>query len=228
MGRSYSNSKTDGVDFMAEADLEAIEAGFTSLEAELDAHTGDTVDAHEGTAIGYTPSGGLAAIEVQAAIDELEAEKQPLNTTAADHIADTVDAHEGTAIGYTPSGDLAATEVQAAIDELEAEKVPTSDWASDTFTTASMSLNDEITTEITTNLGTDNIDFGGSVTGSVAPSFIDSAARTYTDYFVSIGTGYGGVNTPAAPSATGKVKIIVKNTSVSAQTITVRWWARKR
>lgn len=44
-----------------------------ATQAELDAHTGDTTDAHDASAISYDNSGsGLSATQVQDAIDELE------------------------------------------------------------------------------------------------------------------------------------------------------------
>lgn len=58
----------------------------------------------------YTPSGGLTAVEVQAALDELEANK-----------LDTVDLLAVNVVS-TPYGGIAAINVQAALDELEDEK----------------------------------------------------------------------------------------------------------
>jgi len=53
----------------------------SAVQTELDpsnaVHVADAVDAHEGTAIGFTPYGDLVAIEVEAALKELEDEKIP-------------------------------------------------------------------------------------------------------------------------------------------------------
>lgn len=51
----------------------------TSVQAALDAHIADLTDAHQAGAIGFTPSGGLTANNVQDAVIELNAEKQPLD-----------------------------------------------------------------------------------------------------------------------------------------------------
>jgi hypothetical protein len=70
-----------------------------------------------------TPSGNLAATDVQAALNELQSDVDGRATTTAltDHINDLTDAHLGTAIGNTPSGNLAATNVQAALNELQSD-----------------------------------------------------------------------------------------------------------
>lgn len=69
------------------------------------------------TTIVNTPSGNLAAVTVQAALNELQTELD----TASAHVVDATDAHAGTAITNTPSGNLAATTVQAALNELQTE-----------------------------------------------------------------------------------------------------------
>lgn len=58
---------------------------------------------------------GLAATDVQAAIDEVDGDLDA-------HLADSVDAHDASAISNVPSGDLTGTTVQAAVDELETSK----------------------------------------------------------------------------------------------------------
>ena len=53
----------------------------TALQsADLDAHTGDTSDAHDASAVSYAGSAGLAATDVEAALDELDTEKVPKAT----------------------------------------------------------------------------------------------------------------------------------------------------
>lgn len=80
-------------------------------------HLSDPTGAHDAFAIGYDgTSSGLAATDVQAAIDELATED------AAAHIADTTAAHAASALANTPAGNIAATDVQAAINELDDEK----------------------------------------------------------------------------------------------------------
>lgn len=53
----------------------ATQAELDVVDAALASHIADTVDAHEATAIGYTPSGTLSSNDVQGAIDELRVEK---------------------------------------------------------------------------------------------------------------------------------------------------------
>ena len=55
-----------------------------AVAGNLTAHIDDTVGAHAATAISNTPAGGIAAITVQAAINELDSEKLSTTATAAD------------------------------------------------------------------------------------------------------------------------------------------------
>jgi hypothetical protein len=55
------------------ADTTALETT-TGAQAKVDAHTGDTADAHDASAISFTPTGTIAATDVQAAIAEVAAE----------------------------------------------------------------------------------------------------------------------------------------------------------
>jgi hypothetical protein len=64
-----------------------------------------------------TPSGNLAATDVQNALNELQTELD----TATAHISDATDAHAASAITNTPSGNLAATTVQNALNELQTD-----------------------------------------------------------------------------------------------------------
>lgn len=89
-------------------------------------HVADTTAAHAASAISNTPSGNLAATDVQAALDELQTDIDTRATATAltDHTGDTTAAHAASAISNTPSGSIAATDVQAALNELDTEKQP--------------------------------------------------------------------------------------------------------
>lgn len=78
------------------------------------AHLADTSDAHDASAISFSPASGIAATDVQAAIVEDAGD-------LADHLADTADAHDASAISFSPVGTIAATDVQAAIAEVASE-----------------------------------------------------------------------------------------------------------
>jgi hypothetical protein len=75
--------------------------------SDLTAHTGDTSDAHDASAISFTPAGSIAATDVQAAIEEVSSEAG--GAPAAEDVT------------FTPAGSIAATDVQAAIEEVAAE-----------------------------------------------------------------------------------------------------------
>lgn len=69
------------------------------------------------------PSGNLAAVTVQAALDELQSDidTRATSTALTNHINQASDAHDASAISNVPSGNLAATTVQAALDELQGD-----------------------------------------------------------------------------------------------------------
>lgn len=87
--------------------------------AELALHVGDPTDAHDASAISFTPTGTVAATDVQAAIAEV--------ATEAANAVTSVNGETGAValiaseIPFTPTGSIAATDVQAAIAEVAAE-----------------------------------------------------------------------------------------------------------
>ena len=91
--------------------------------AAITAHEGDTT-AHPASSIVNTPAGGIAATDVQAALNELDTDKEAAGTAAAAITAHEGDAtaHPASSIVNTPAGNIAATDVQAAINELDTEK----------------------------------------------------------------------------------------------------------
>lgn len=94
-------------------------------EGGLPAHLADPVDAHDASAVSFTPSAGVAATDVQAAIVEVAGDVSADVAGLAAHLGDAVDSHDASAVSFVPAGSLAATTVQAALVELESEKEPT-------------------------------------------------------------------------------------------------------
>lgn len=94
-------------------------------EGGLPAHLSDAVDAHDASAISFTPAAGVAATDVQAAIVEVAGDVSAGGAALADHLADTVDSHDASAVSFVPTGGIAATTVQAALAELDSDKEPT-------------------------------------------------------------------------------------------------------
>lgn len=92
-------------------------------DADLTAHVSDTTGAHAASAISNTPSGNLAATDVQGALNELQSDVDSRATATAlsDHLSDTSGSHAASAISNTPSGNLSATDVQAALNELQSD-----------------------------------------------------------------------------------------------------------
>jgi hypothetical protein len=64
---------------IGKADLYRMEQGIADAHTELQAHMDDMVAAHAASAIANTPSGNIAATDVQAAINELDSEKGSKN-----------------------------------------------------------------------------------------------------------------------------------------------------
>ena len=64
---------------------------------------------------------GLAATNVQDAIDEVESRLGTAEGSLSGHISQATDAHDASAISSVPSGNLAADDVQAALNELQSD-----------------------------------------------------------------------------------------------------------
>ncbi len=87
-------------------------------EGGLPAHLADAVDAHDASAVSFSPAAGVAATDVQAAIVEVAGDVSSGGTALADHLADTVDSHDASAVSFVPTGTIAATNVQTAVAEV--------------------------------------------------------------------------------------------------------------
>lgn len=116
------DARWEAADVATQAELDTVSAVATAASTGLASHLADTVDAHDAAAISVTPTGGIAATDVQAALAELDTDKATA-TALADHLSDPVDAHDATAVSFTPTGGIAATDAQAALVELDTDKV---------------------------------------------------------------------------------------------------------
>jgi hypothetical protein len=86
--------------------------------AEIDAHIADTSDAHDASAISFSPVGTIAATDVQAAVAEVASEAA---TDLTNHTSDATDAHDASAVSVLDTGgNFTATDVEAALAELAA------------------------------------------------------------------------------------------------------------
>lgn len=110
----------DAEDFVDAADVDAVQAA-------LDAHIADTGDAHDASAISFTPAGSIAATDAQAAIEELDSDIDDVGSALVSHVTDSSAAHAASAISYNGGTGMAATDVEAAIDELATEKANSAD-----------------------------------------------------------------------------------------------------
>ena len=128
----------------------------------------------------------------------------------------------------TTSG-LTATNVKSAIDEISLA----ADFVSGTkvFTSVASEATDEDAT-IAPGLATDDMDFGFSVLGATNQE-VRVGVRNLDGYSHTMNEDIGGfsenaqVASMSAP-ASNLLTIKVYNSHTATQTITVRWWARKR
>jgi hypothetical protein len=90
-------------------------------DGSLASHLSDTSGAHAASAISNTPSGNLAATDVQAALNEIQTDvdTRALSSDLTAHLSDTTDAHDASAISIVPSGNISSTNVQDALNELQ-------------------------------------------------------------------------------------------------------------
>ena len=100
-----------------------------------------------------------------------------------------------------------------------------------TFFTAGVAAGATVSTDVALGLGTDDLDFGGSVRGGSSINTVGSAVKGavvgFDERFVLIGpTGTDPTLTP--PLVSGSIRIIGRNNHTAAQGVYVYWWARKR
>src|SRR5687768_8625297 len=80
------------------------QASVGGIAASLAAHLAMAIDSHDASAISYAPAGTIAALNVQAAIQEIETEYlaafAAANASVAAHLADGVDSHDALSISF--------------------------------------------------------------------------------------------------------------------------------
>lgn len=135
---THSGSSHAGVQAAAEATaaaaLAAHEADTTSIhgiantanlettagaQAKVDTHVNDTSDAHDASAISFTPAGTIAATDVQAAIEEVASEAGGGGApTDVDYLVGTASGGLSAEIvvGTTPGGELGGTWASPTVD----------------------------------------------------------------------------------------------------------------
>jgi hypothetical protein len=99
----------------------AIQTQLNDTNSAISNHISDTSAAHAASAVSNTPSGNLAATDVQAALNELQGDVDNNGSAISNHISDTTDAHDASAISNVPAGNLVATDVQGALNELQTD-----------------------------------------------------------------------------------------------------------
>jgi hypothetical protein len=113
----YRAFKDDGLVRLFEEILqtlnETLPADTTVVQAAIDAHIADTVDAHEATAIGVTPTGGIASNNVQAALAELDTEKLAASLVTAYGLTLIAAANAGAARTVLALGTIATQNANA-------------------------------------------------------------------------------------------------------------------
>lgn len=101
------------------------------------------------------------------------------------------------------------------------------------ITSASIAAGGTYTTDFSTGLGTADIDFGAQIFGSGGSVVASSNVRGFIwgsdGRFVCVGNANGTDPTPFSLSSfSDGLYFSISNNHTSAQTITIKWWARKR
>jgi hypothetical protein len=103
---------------VADARIAATIARDTEVTAAVAAHTGDTSDAHDASAISVVPFGSVAATDVQGALEEIVSEAVTGAPTGADYLVGTTQGALSAEIvvGATPGGELGGTWASPTVD----------------------------------------------------------------------------------------------------------------
>jgi hypothetical protein len=106
----------DGAGSGLDADLlDGQSSAYYATATSVSDHLADTADAHDASAISVSPSGSLAADDVQEALLEILGDIEA-------HVADNADAHDASAISIVDAGGyITGTDVEAAIQEMAAD-----------------------------------------------------------------------------------------------------------
>jgi hypothetical protein len=177
-----------------------------SFATDLTAHLNDTADAHDASAISFTPAGNVAATDVQAAIAELDSEK--LSTTTAASTYQPLDA-DLTAIAALTSA---------------ANKVPYSTgagtWALADFSAAGRNLVDDADASAqrtTLGLGTAAVKDTGT-SGNTVP-LLDGANTFSARQDITVSTSFAtalGVTSTNADALSGPIVDFQRNSASPA------------
>lgn len=107
----------------AHPDLATHEALGLSTDTDLSDHTGEATDAHDASAISFTPNGSIAATDVQTAIVEVRDEAAGGGApSTADFLVGTADGglSNEIVVGATPGGELGGTWASPTVDATHA------------------------------------------------------------------------------------------------------------
>jgi len=174
----------------------------------LDDHIDGTADKHGASAIVNTPAGGIAATDVQAAINELDTEKQPIDatltalagvTTAADKLIYATGADTFATTDLTSAGRALMDDADASVQRTTLGLGTAATLASDTDTTLAANSDTRLATQKAVKAyvdaliaASDAVVFKGVTDCSANPNY--PAADAGHLYIVSVAGKIGGAS----------------------------------
>lgn len=198
---------------LTQEDLTAFQSSVTTpIATSVSDHLADTSDAHDASAVSFSPTGTLASTDVQAAIAELDSEKAALNGDATEEFAVADDAYDAGWSGNT--GAARKANVYAEIENVKSSIPAAVTPIGEGQTWQDVSASRAVNTDYTNSTGRPI---------QVCAAFSNGATRQFTVDGVDVGYIAGA-------DAAGTVQVIVPNGSVYRLdgTGTILMWSELR
>jgi hypothetical protein len=188
--KTYIDDKADAQNEASEISYDPTASGLAGtnvqdaideVEGMIESHILDSSDAHDASAISNTPTGNLAATDVQGALNELQGDIDTNTSGLSNHISDTVDAHDASAISVAAIIGVTGDDVQEALEDLKDQIDTKGTGNGDVAGPASSTDNAIARFDSTTGKILQDSVVTVSDTGVIAGSSIDADTNTITN-----------------------------------------------